>query len=189
MTVRDVIDFWFGDDPNQFQGNRWFRGQDTMDVLMQTRFSGIVDLALAGLLDSWATNAEGALALVLVLDQFPRNIYRGTPRAFAGDIRARKLSEATIAAFQDRELTPVQRVFLYLPFEHSEDLEDQDRSARLFSPLAQFPHLKECVVYAYEHRSVIAQFGRFPHRNAILGRESTPAELAFLASTKESGSF
>ena len=188
MTVRDVIDFWFGDDPNAWQDNRWFRGQDTLDVLMQTRFSGIVDLALAGLLDSWATNAEGALALVIVLDQFPRNIRRGTPRAFAGDVRARKLAGAAIAAFQDRELTPVQRVFLYLPFEHSEDMEDQDRSARLFSPLAQYPHLKECVVYAYQHRSVIAQFGRFPHRNAILGRESTPAELSYLA-TANSGSF
>jgi uncharacterized protein (DUF924 family) len=186
LTVRDVLDFWFGDDPNAWQGNRWFRGQDTMDALMQARFSGIVDLALTGLLNSWATDAEGTLALVLVLDQFTRNIHRGTPRAFAGDYRARRLADIAITTFQDHELTPTQRVFLYLPFEHSEDLEDQDRSARLFSPLAQYPHLQDCVAYAYEHRSVIAQFGRFPHRNAILGRQSTPAELAYLA-TANSG--
>jgi uncharacterized protein (DUF924 family) len=181
MTVRDVIDFWFGDDPHAWHPTRWFRGQDSMDAVMQTQFTGAVNLAKAGFLDTWANTPEGTLALVLLLDQFPRNIHRGTTRAFAGDPLARKHADTAINAFWDRELTPTQRVFLYLPFEHSEDLEDQDRSARLFSPLAQYPHLSECVVEAYRHRSVIAQFGRFPHRNAILGRESTQAELAYLA--------
>eukprot|EP01037_Dinobryon_pediforme_P008890 gene8890-8979_t len=181
LTVRDVLNFWFGDDPNEFQSDRWFRGQDTMDAVMETQFGPTLEIALTGLLDSWAATAEGALALVIVLDQFSRNIHRGTPRAFAGDPKARTIADAAIKAFDDRELTPVQRVFLYLPFEHSEDLEDQDRSARLFGSLAGYPNLQETVTSAYQHRSVIAQFGRFPHRNAILGRKSTRAELAYLA--------
>lgn len=180
MTTRDVLDFWFGDDPNFWQQDRWFRGQDTMDALMETQFAPTLDIALTGLLDSWASTPEGALALVIVLDQFSRNIHRGTPRAFAGDARARGVADAAIKAFADRALTPVQRVFLYLPFEHSEDMEDQDRSARLFGSLAGYPHLEECVKSAYQHRSVIAQFGRFPHRNAILGRKSSRAELSYL---------
>ena len=181
MTTRDVLDFWFGDDPQEWQPDRWFRGQYTMDEVIQTQFSATLDIALAGLLDSWATTPDGALALVIVLDQFTRNIHRGTPRAFAGDSKARGIADAAIKAFVDRTLTPVQRVFLYLPFEHSEDLEDQDRSARFFGSLAAYPPLEECVTSAYQHRSVIAQFGRFPHRNAILGRKSTRAELAYLA--------
>jgi uncharacterized protein (DUF924 family) len=180
VTTRDVLDFWFGDDPNALQNDRWFRGQDTMDVLMETKFGPTLDIALTGLLDSWAGTAEGALALVIVLDQFSRNIHRGTPRAFAGDTKARAIADAAIRAFKDRDLTPVQRVFLYLPFEHSEDMEHQDRSARLFGGLASHPQLQEAVTAAYQHRSVIAQFGRFPHRNAILGRKSTKAELAYL---------
>lgn len=181
MTVREVLDFWFDDDPTVFRQQRWFQGQDTLDALMKTRFAGTLNVALSGLFDRWAQSAEGALALVIVLDQFSRNIHRGTPRAFAGDEKARRIARGAIESFQDRALTPVQRVFLYLPFEHSEDMEDQDRSARLFSPLAVYPQLAECVTSAYAHRSVIAQFGRFPHRNAILGRESTPAELVYLA--------
>lgn len=185
MTVRDVLDFWFEDDATVLRSDRWFRGQDTMDALMETRFRGTLDVALAGLFDSWAATAEGALALVILLDQFTRNIHRGTPRAFSGDARARQVAHAAIGGFMDRALTPVQRIFLYLPFEHSEDMEDQDRSARLFSRLSGEPHLAEAVVAAYEHRSVIAQFGRFPHRNAILGRASTPAELSFLGTLRE----
>lgn len=184
MTVRDVLDFWFEDDPTVWRPDRWFRGQDTMDALMETRFASTLSVALAGFFDDWANTAEGALALVLVLDQFPRNIHRGTPRAFIGDAKARKVADAAISLFRDRALSPVQRVFLYLPFEHSEDMEDQDRSARLFDRLAAHPILAECVTSAYAHRSVIAQFGRFPHRNAILGRESTQAELAYLATAK-----
>lgn len=181
MTMQDVLDFWFGDNPQALQNDRWFCGQDTMDVLMATRFGPIVDIALVGLLDSWTATAEGTLALVIVLDQFTRNIHRGTPRAFAGDAKARFIADKAIKAFADRELTPIQRVFLYLPFEHSEDMEDQDRSARLFGGLASYPHLQESVTAAYQHRSVIAQFDRFPHRNVILGRTSTNAELAYLA--------
>jgi uncharacterized protein (DUF924 family) len=181
MTTRDVLDFWFGDDPYQFQSDRWFRGTPAMDDAITTEFGSTLDIAMTGLLDSWTATAEGTLALVIVLDQFSRNIHRGTPRAFAGDHMARHIADAAILSFMDRELTPVQRVFLYLPFEHSEDLEDQDRSARLFGSLAAFSNMQECIHSAYQHRSVIAQFGRFPHRNAILGRRSTPAELAYLA--------
>lgn len=181
MTARDVLDFWFGEDANEFQNDRWFRGGESVDAIMAAQFTSTLNIALTGLLDSWATTPEGALALVIVLDQFSRNIHRGTPRAFLGDPKARRIADTAIKAFHDRELTPVQRVFLYLPFEHSEDLEDQDRSARLFSRLSSDPMLEECVTSAYAHRSVIAQFGRFPHRNAILGRISTSAEQAYLA--------
>ena len=182
MTVHDVIDFWFEGDPNVFRKGRWFRGTEQLDKLMTDRFAATLNLATSGLFDSWAATAEGALALVIVLDQFSRNIHRGTPRAYAADRQARQVTTAAIAAFHDRRLTPVQRVFLYLPFEHSEDLEDQDRSARLFNLLSAEPALGDCIVEAYEHRSVIAQFGRFPFRNAILGRVSSAAELGYMAS-------
>ncbi len=119
MTARDVLDFWFGDDPNEWQVTRWFRGTTQMDAEIASRFKSTLDLAEGGLLDSWASTAEGALALVIVLDQFPRNIYRATPRAFASDPQARQMADTAIGHFHDRELTPVQRVFLYLPFEHS----------------------------------------------------------------------
>lgn len=181
MTTRDVLDFWFGKDPDEFQQARWFYPDESFDAIIRSQFGTTLGLASNGLLDSWTSTPKGALALVIVLDQFSRNMHRGTPSAFANDQKARRIADAAIKGYHDRELTPVQRVFLYLPFEHSEDLEDQDRSARLFDRLASAPALSECIVAAYEHRSVIAQFGRFPHRNAILGRTSTPAESAYLS--------
>ncbi len=180
MTTSDVLEFWFSDDPNAWQQERWFTADPAFDRIVATQFGPTLQLAVTGMLDGWASTAEGALALTIVLDQFSRNIHRGTPRAFAADARARKVADAAIKAFFDRGLTPVQRVFLYLPFEHSEDLEDQDRSARLFGGLAGHG-IDDAITYAYQHRSVIAQFGRFPHRNAILGRESTEAELTYLS--------
>ena len=180
MTTSDVLEFWFGDDPNQWQEDRWFKADPSFDRIVATQFGPTLQLAYTGMLDGWAKTAEGALALTIVLDQFPRNIHRGTPRAFEADARARRVADAAIKSFFDRGLTPVQRVFLYMPFEHSEDLEDQDRSAKLFGSLAGHG-IDDCITYAYQHRSVIAQFGRFPHRNAILGRESTEAELVYLA--------
>lgn len=180
MTTSDVLEFWFGDDPNAWQQERWFGTDATFDRIITIQFGATLQLAVTGMLDGWTASAEGALALVIVLDQFSRNIHRDTPRAFAADNQARRAAAAAIKAFHDRSLTPVQRVFLYLPFEHSEDLEDQDRSARLFGSLAGHG-IDECITYAYQHRSVIAQFGRFPHRNAILGRASTEAERVYLA--------
>ncbi len=180
MTTSDVLEFWFGDDPGAWQRDRWFTADPSFDRVIATQFGPTLKLAMTGMLDGWANTAEGALALIIVLDQFSRNIHRGTPRAFAADARARRVADGAIKAFFDRGLTPVQRVFLYLPFEHSEDLEDQDRSAKLYGGLAGLG-IDECITSAYQHRSVIAQFGRFPHRNAILGRESTEAERVYLA--------
>ena len=123
-----------------------------------------------------AVDAEGALALAILLDQFPRNIYRGTPRAFAADAKARDAARNALAAGHDQAVAPFMRAFLYLPFEHSEDMADQDRSVALFRALGDEKYLG----FAIGHRDVIARFGRFPHRNEILGRRSTPDELAYL---------
>ena len=176
MTADDVLDFWFQGDPTVWRPC-WFKRDDNFDAAIRARFADLVPTALAGQHDAWAATPAGALALVITLDQFPRNLYRATPRAFAADPRARTLAEAAIAASQDQALTPMQRVFLYLPFEHSEDLADQDRSVALFESL----RMAEVADYAHRHRDVIQRFGRFPHRNAALGRTSTPDELAYLA--------
>jgi uncharacterized protein (DUF924 family) len=132
--------------------------------------------AAAGRLDQWAQTPDGALALVLLLDQFPRNVFRGDARMFATDARAVAAAEAAIAAGHDSAVDEQLRVFLYLPFEHAEDLALQDRCVALCAPLRE-----DYLRFAIVHRDIIARFGRFPHRNAVLGRESTPEELAFLA--------
>ncbi|MEJ2518190.1 MAG: DUF924 domain-containing protein, partial [Methyloceanibacter sp.] len=126
--------------------------------------------------DAWLRNPQGRLAAILVLDQFPRNIYRGSPRAFATDEEALALSRDAIAAGADKELPPEQRAFLYMPFQHTETLADQRRSLELFEALGNPENLD----FAARHYEIIERFGRFPHRNAVLGRVSTPEELAFL---------
>ena len=132
--------------------------------------------AIKGELDPLSETPEGSLALVIILDQFPRNMYRGTPQAFASDAKALKVAKEAVEKKFDRDLLPMQRMFLYLPFEHSENIDDQEQSVKFFENLGDELALK----YAIEHRDAITQFGRFPHRNAILGRESTPEELRFL---------
>jgi uncharacterized protein (DUF924 family) len=169
----DILAFWFAPETKP----RWFKPDPAFDATLKERFAAQVERAGSGALDAWRANADGALALVLLLDQMPRNIWRGTPRAFAFDGRAREIADHALAMGFDRDAPVDRRLFLYLPFEHSEALADQERSVRLFEALGDPDYLD----YAVRHRDVIARFGRFPHRNTILGRPSTAEELAFLA--------
>jgi uncharacterized protein (DUF924 family) len=173
-----ILDFWFAGDPN---GRRavWFQKDDAFDA----GCAGFIDAHEAAKrdeFDHWGGTAEGALALLILLDQLSRNLHRGSPETFAADPNARAIASAAIARGLDRVLTPVQRMFVYLPFEHSEDLVDQDRSVALFESI-RADLGDNTVDYAGRHRDAIQRFGRFPHRNAVLGRANTPAEDAYLA--------
>jgi uncharacterized protein (DUF924 family) len=182
-TAGDVLDYWFGAPGTAGHGPTrplWFTKSADTDEEIRSRFGATVETALRGDLDGWADGgAGGALALIVVLDQFTRNVHRDSARAFAGDARALALARRLVEAGADRELPPLQRWFAYLPFEHSEDLADQRESLRLFGELAQ-EGLAEPLVWAQKHYDVVARFGRYPHRNELLGRPSTPAEIEFL---------
>jgi uncharacterized protein (DUF924 family) len=183
-TPHDVLAFWFAEGPATFR-KAWFTRDDAFDASIRDGFADLVAPAREGALDDWAATAEGALALLLVLDQFPRNLHRGSAEAFASDPHARAIArEVVLARGLDRALHPVQRMFLYLPFEHGEDMPDQDLSVALFEGLRDCATMAApdgAIDYAWRHRVVIQRFGRFPHRNAALGRSSTPAEEAWLA--------
>lgn len=198
MSRRDeILDFWFGGlEPDGFpredRARFWFGGARDVDEIIRTRFAGDVDLAASGGLDAWGETARGRLALVLLLDQFPRNLFRGTARAFAYDARAVQQARAGHRAGQDRELAPVERAFFYLPFEHAEDLALQRRAVEAYENLVRehpsaVSRLQGFLDYAIQHRDIIERFGRFPHRNAILGRASTPEESAFLETAERFG--
>lgn len=187
-----LLEWWFGtlESPNEIaagQGALWFGKRDSQDLDAQTRFGNWVEQALAGGLTEWAQSPEGWLALVLLLDQLPRMIFRDTPKAFSGDLRAQALVAQGIATDFDRQLQPIQRVFIYLVFEHCENLAVQDEAVARYSDLvAQQPErdralFSDYLDFAERHQQVIARFGRFPHRNAVLGRTSTAEELAFLS--------
>lgn len=182
--AKDVLDFWFlaPDNPAHGQSRaEWFRKDDAFDAQIRERFGALIDTALAGGLQDWAATPRSALAQILVLDQFTRNVYRGTPRAFAGDAQALELAIALVENGQDQELEPTLRSFVYMPFEHAEDLAMQARAVELFQLLTQSREGFESMLdYAQRHQEVIARFGRFPHRNAILGRASTAEEETFL---------
>jgi uncharacterized protein (DUF924 family) len=182
--ARDVLDFWFGAPGSPEYGTErkmWFRKDAAFDARLRERFGALLDAACAGELDAWATTPEGTLALVIVLDQFSRNCHRGTPRAFAADDRALAMARRLVASGEDRRLPTLHhRVFAYLPFEHAESMDAQRESLRLFGELQHDPDGKGYYDYALRHASVIERFGRFPHRNAQLGRVSSGAELAFL---------
>lgn len=185
-ATRDaVLDFWFGAPGSPEAGTQraeWFRKDDAFDRSIVARFGATIEQALAGALAGWAATPRGALALVVVLDQFTRNAFRGTARAFAGDAGALAVAREMVAAGHDLALPPEQRAFVYLPYEHAEALALQDESVRLYTRLAaDAPGFATMLDYAHRHRDVVARFGRFPHRNAALGRVSTPDELAFLA--------
>ncbi|MFP6559731.1 DUF924 family protein [Paraburkholderia sp. B3] len=191
--VRDVLDFWFGAPGSAEYGTArkmWFRKDEAFDARLRERFGALLNAACAGELDAWAATPEGTLALVIVLDQFSRNCHRGTPRAFAADGRALGMAQRLVASGEDRRLpTLYHRVFAYLPFEHAESMEAQRESLRLFGELRgelrgeprHEPHGESYYDYAVRHASVIERFGRFPHRNAQLGRASSEAERAFLS--------
>ena len=184
MQPSTLLDFWFGPptDPTYTQSRpQWFRKDAAFDAEIASRFGAVIDEALRGGLQDWTTTPQGTLALILVLDQFTRNTGRGTPRAFAGDARALSLARTLVAAGMDKALTGVQRQFVYLPFEHSESLADQDESIRLFAQLGRDePALAGLLEWAERHRVIVARFGRFPHRNAALGRPNTAEESEFL---------
>jgi uncharacterized protein (DUF924 family) len=179
-----VLDFWFGAPGSAEHGTArkiWFFKDDAFDGLVRERFGGLVERALRGELEAWTGDARSALAHILLLDQFTRNVFRGTPRAFAGDGRALAAASRMVGARHDEALAPFMRGFVYLPFEHAEGLAMQDEAIRLFTRLVgEAPEQAPMLDYAHRHRSVIERFGRFPHRNEILGRQSTAEELAFL---------
>jgi uncharacterized protein (DUF924 family) len=178
----DVLDFWFGEpgSPEYLRPRAlWFTKSDATDGVIVSRFAGTVEAALAGDLDAWAATPRGALALIVALDQFTRNIFRGTPRAFAGDSRALALATTLVDTARDLALAPVERWFVYMPFEHSERLLDQYEAVRLFERLAA-DGLDSPLDWARRHYEVVRRFGRFPHRNEILGRPSTSEEVDFL---------
>ncbi len=183
-TAQSVLDFWFGpaDDPGHARPRAaWFKKDDAFDAEIAARFGPLIDRALAGALDAWQADAATALARILVLDQFTRNAFRGTARSFAGDAPALAAARAMVASGQDRTLTGVQRQFVYLPFEHAEDLAAQDQSLALFAQLERdVPAQAGLLEWAERHHAIIERFGRFPHRNAVLQRESSAEELAFL---------
>jgi uncharacterized protein (DUF924 family) len=179
-----VLEFWFGPpDPASPRASRdvWFRKDAAFDAEIRARFGDATAIALAGGYGEWCATAEGTLARVLLQDQFPRNIHRDTPAAFAGDTRALATAQYAIDRGFDRALDVYGRWFLYLPFEHAEDRAMQERSLALFGALARETGQAAPLEWAQKHADVIARFGRYPHRNAILGRVSTPEELAFLA--------
>jgi uncharacterized protein (DUF924 family) len=189
--TEDVLDFWFGacgsaSEIAARQRKLWFGKSAENDQAVSDRFAATLAAASAGKLDHWANSPRGRLALVIVLDQFPHHIFRDQPQAFATDPQALALSLAALAANEDRQLTPIERVFLYLPLEHAESIEMQERSVSLYAALASEATADERALfedfldYARKHRDVVARFGRFPHRNAILGRPSTPDEVEFL---------
>ncbi len=175
----DILDFWFGDRTGA--RDEWFRKDPAFDAAIRDRFGAAVDAALGGAYAGWTATPHGTLALVLLLDQFTRNIFRDTPRMFAGDARALAIATAAAARGEDRALSPHERWFLYLPFEHAEDPVAQAQSLALFTRLAAETGNEAPLAWAKKHEEVIRRFGRYPHRNAILGRASTPEEIAFLA--------
>lgn len=181
--VNEILDFWFGreDEPGYGKPRQvWFTKKPEFDQEIQTRFRQDYELAAAGQLDYWKSLPQSCLALIILLDQFPRNIFRGTAQAFATDPQALAAAKYAVVNNFDKELLPVQRWFVYLPFEHSEDLNHQRQSLELFKQLSDDPDSADTISYAVRHLEVIERFGRFPHRNLILGRKSTPEEAEFL---------
>lgn len=182
--AHEVLVFWFGapDDPERNRPRKqWFVKDAAFDAQIRARFGALIERALGGGLDAWAIDASGAVAQILVLDQFPRNVFRNDARAFAGDARALAAARALVGTGADRTLPGVQRQFVYLPFEHAEDLAAQRESLRLFAQLEHdAPEVGELLVWARRHHDIVVRFGRFPHRNAALGRTSTAEELEFL---------
>jgi uncharacterized protein (DUF924 family) len=189
----DICTFWFEDciESCQLAAIRmqlWFAGSDELDEKIDADFADLPGRALQGEFDAWTSDPRGALALVLILDQFPRNLFRGSAKAFAFDARALEVALEAIGRGLDQALHPLEALFVYLPMEHSEELEMQERCVAAFESLEARasselrPLLEQSSVYARSHRDAIRRFGRFPHRNAVLGRASSPAELEYLAS-------
>ncbi len=179
---QEVLEFWFDPAYSPY----WFAADADFDMRIRRRFANAVEAATQGALDQWAASSESWLALVILLDQFPRNLYRGDARSWVADVKAQRVALSGIAAGFDQSLPPLQRVFAYLPLEHAEDMHLQQRSVGLFealhseAPPEQRERYAIFLDYARRHREVIKHFGRFPHRNAVLGRTDTPDEVSYL---------
>jgi uncharacterized protein (DUF924 family) len=177
-VAEDVLAFWFAEGMDK----RWFKSEEAFDREVREALLPLYEQAAAGRLDHWQESARGALALVILLDQAPRNLFRGQARAFATDAEALAVTKRALDKAFDKELRQVERMFFYLPLEHCENLADQELCVELIGALDENPEWSD---YARQHREIIARFGRFPHRNAVLGRKATPEEEMFL---KEPGS-
>ena len=190
-TPEAILDYWFGAPGNaaeiaKRQSKLWFGKLPEIDRAISEHFTSTFNAASAGSLDHWAASPHGRLALVIVLDQFPHHLHRDTPLAFAQDAKALALSLAALASGEDKLLSAIERVFLYLPLEHAESVAMQDSSVAQYQKLAAEASEHERTLfsnfldYAHKHREVVLRFGRFPHRNEILGRASSLEETAFL---------
>jgi uncharacterized protein (DUF924 family) len=173
MQAQDILDFWF----TELSDKQRFAKDAALDALMRDRFEATLHAAAAGELYHWRATPQGRLAEIVVLDQFSRDIWRDTPRAFAQDAQALVLAQELVTGGHDAPLPPVQRAFAYMPYMHSESLAIHALSLPLFSQ----PGLEDNLKFELRHRAIIERFGRYPHRNAVLGRASTPEELAFLS--------
>ena len=196
QSIESILGYWFGAASNDAdiirdQSALWWKKNPHVDTEIRQRFEATLGAEFRDELESWGHDLRGQLARILLCDQFPRNMYRDTAKSFAFDARARQLAHATLDRGLDKRLRAVERVFIYLPFEHSETRQDQELSVQLFTSLlgevtpALKPPFQNFLDFAHKHKAIIDRFGRFPHRNTILGRESTPEELEFL---KGSGS-
>ena len=182
--IEEILSFWFGAPDDADYGKpqaKWFEKNDNFDAEIKQRFEQVMIDAAAGKLDDMAESPEGAVALLIMLDQFPRNVYRGSAEAFASDEHARTVATRVLERGFDQQVAPVMRSFMYLPFEHSEDLADQERSLELFTKLGG-----SGIEWAEKHHVIIERFGRFPHRNEVLGRASTPEETELLTQPNSS---
>jgi len=175
VNPQDLHKFWFGRDRKA-----WFEKNPAFDAEIRTRFLPLYERAMREELKSWRGEPAGCLALVILLDQFPRNMFRGSAMAFAADPLARDAARVILDNAWDRTMTPDERMFAYLPFEHSESLADQERCLALMREIAVFPESSDLPKWAEAHLAIIRRFGRFPHRNAAIGRASTPEEVEFL---------
>jgi uncharacterized protein (DUF924 family) len=185
-SIRDILDFWFLplDDPDHGKPRKiWWDSTPEFDAEARARFGALVDRAIAGGLDPWRRSPDGALALVLLCDQLPRNIHRRSARAFSGDAKARETARFAIAHNYPAAYGRDMRLFFFMPFQHSEALADQEFCRTLFASL----HDGSDDEHANDHHGIVARFGRFPHRNEVLGRDSTPEELDYLKTAKRFG--
>lgn len=192
MALRDeLLEFWFGTGTDPYRvdehiSSRWFEGQPSFDEEIRRTYGDDVERAIRGEYDAWAETAEGRMALILLLDQFPRHLFRGSPRSWTQDLLAQRLTLEGMRVGHDRQLRPLQLFFFYLPLEHAEDVHLQELSVDAYTRLAAgLPDdaelIKTSLDYALRHQRVIERFGRFPHRNAVIGRPNTPEEAEFLA--------